>query len=127
MAPRALLSISAGLLLGGCGPLGFETQVTDKEPFSPPPVYATWWASTEACAGRTGRFELITWYLASSITGDRAVARGRWSPPHEIVIVRGFEDDERTVRHEMLHDLLRGDAEHRSPEWSACGLLFEGG
>ena len=26
------------------------------------------------------------------------------------------------LRHEMLHDLLRGDRDHERPEWALCGL-----
>jgi len=112
------------LLVAGCGDLGFEAKVLGKTPFSPPIVYADWWSATETCSGETGRLDAITWYLADGIVGDGAVARGRWSEPHEIVIVRGYEDDEKTVRHEMLHDLLAGDPAHADDTWSACDLLF---
>ena len=55
--------------------------------------------------------------------GTRFVARGVWTPPHQITLVRGYEDNEITVRHEMLHDLLEGDSEHRSPLWTECDLI----
>lgn len=116
---------AAGALLAACGSLGFEAGVDDRAPFDPPPVYATWWDATRTCSGIDGAFGRITWFLASGITGDGLVARARWSPPHEIVIVRGYETDERTVRHEMLHDLLTGDRGHASPSWDGCDLRFE--
>ncbi len=53
-----------------------------------------------------------------------AVARGRWSEPHEVIVVRGYEDHEKTVRHEMLYDLLAGDPTHADEIWSACDLLL---
>lgn len=121
MRGRLLLLVAA---LFACGDLGFESRVDDKEEFDPPEVYRTWWGATEACSRHSGSYEAIDWYLASGIVGDGLVARGRWSPPHEIVIVRGYEADEKTVRHEMLHDLLGGDPEHTSTEWSVCDLLF---
>ncbi|MEQ9397730.1 MAG: hypothetical protein RJQ04_01050 [Longimicrobiales bacterium] len=116
---------AAGVLLAACGSLGFEAGVDDREPFDPPPFYATWWDATRTCSGIDGAFGRITWFLASAITGDGLVARARWTPPHEIVIVRGYETDERTVRHEMLHDLLTGDRGHASPSWDGCDLRFE--
>jgi hypothetical protein len=107
--------------LAACG--GYTTTVTDRQPFEPLPVYAEWWVATEACSGRSGDFARITWYTASSITGDQAIARGAWSPPHDIIIVRSYQDDELTVRHEMLHDLLDGDSNHESPLWETCDLI----
>jgi hypothetical protein len=108
----------------GCGSSGFEAKITNKEPFTPPAVYASWWTATESCSDRTGRLNAITWYLAGGISGDGAVARGRWSEPHEIVIVKGYEADPKTVRHEMLHDLLGGDRSHSAAAWAECNLLF---
>ncbi len=102
---------------------GFDVAFRNKEPFSPPPVYTEWWEATEACSGLSGDMSRISWYTALSITSDALVARGLWSPPHEIVLVKGYEDDEVTVRHEMLHDLLSGDPSHESPLWETCGLI----
>ena len=118
-------TVGAAALLAACGSLGFDAGVENREPFDPPPVYATWWDATRSCSGIDGAFGRITWFLASGITGDGLVARARWSPPHEIVVVRGYETDERTVRHEMLHDLLAGDRGHGSPSWDGCDLRFE--
>jgi hypothetical protein len=39
------------------------------------------------------------------------------------VILRGYEEHEPTVRHEMLHDLLEGDALHEEPAWILCELI----
>ncbi len=117
-------AITIVLILAGCGSLGFEAEIKDKEPFPPPDVFAIWWRATEACSGQTSSLNAITWYLASGISGDGAVARGRWSAPHEIVIVKGYEADPKTVRHEMLHDLLGGDRSHSAAAWVECSLLF---
>lgn len=110
------------LALSGCGG-GYVAEIGGREPYEPPPVYAAWWTETERCSGRAGSFAALEWYLADWITGDTKVARGRWSAPHDIVIVRGYEADEAVVRHEMLHDLLRGDPGHASAEWTRCALL----
>jgi hypothetical protein len=119
--PRPVAIATAALLVSACG--AYTVSFRDKEPFAPLPIYAGWWEQTEACAERIGDLLAIEWYTAASITSDGLVARGLWSPPHEIVIVRGYEEDEVTVRHEMLHDLLSGDADHTSPLWKACDLI----
>jgi len=111
--------VTAGCL--GCS--GYTLSVANKEPFQPLPIYAEWWSATESCSGRTGDLLEIDWYTASSITSDALIARGVWTPPHEITLVRGYEENEITVRHEMLHDLLGGDSDHTAQEWNSCGLI----
>lgn len=69
-----------------------------------------------------GDLAAIEWILTRAIQVDGVIAFGLWSPPHQIFVVRGFQDNEFTVRHEMLHDLLRGDPDHASPAWETCGL-----
>jgi hypothetical protein len=106
---------------GGCQ--AYSLSVTNKEPFQPLPIYGEWWAATEVCSGRTGDLTRIEWFTATSITGDAVVARGVWTPPHQIILVRGYEESELTVRHEMLHDLLEGDSDHTSTTWTTCDLI----
>jgi len=122
---RQLLPPFAMLLLGACSSLGFEAEVTNKTPLDPPAVYATWWARTEACSGLRGDMARVSWYTATGITGDGKVASGRWSAPHDIIIVLGYEADETIVRHEMLHDLLDGDPGHLDAAWTRCDLLVD--
>lgn len=129
MTPSGVLPrFAAGLasvVFVACGDLGFTSEVTGRRPFQPPPIYRDWWAATEACAERRAPFERITWFLADGIAGDGLVARARWSAPHEIIVVIGYETDQRVVRHEMLHDLLSGDRTHDRPEWDRCGLRLD--
>ena len=112
------------VLLVGCNLSGFEAEVGGRTPFTPPEVYLEWWQSTSTCANQSGSFEDLAFYLADWITGDGSVGRARWSAPHDIIIVRGYEADSKTVRHEMLHDLLRGDPSHDDGRWHACDLSF---
>lgn len=105
--------------------LGYISEVTGLAPFEPPAFYRDWWIATERCSGRTAPFERVTWYVASGISGDGRVGRGRWSEPHEIIIVVGYEGNEDVVRHEMLHDLLAGDRSHSRAEWDRCNLRSE--
>jgi len=111
------------LAAAAVGCQAYTLSFRDKEPLEPLPVYVEWWAATETCSGQRSDLGAIKWYTALTIATEVAVARGVWVPPHEITIVRGFEDDEVTVRHEMLHDLLGGDSDHTEPEWAACGLI----
>jgi hypothetical protein len=112
--------VVAGLAAASCS--GFATSVSSKREMEPLAIYAQWWVATEACSGRTGEFADITWFSAAAISSNESFAVGLWRPPHEIVIVRGYEEDERTVRHEMLHDLIGGDPGHDDSAWLACEL-----
>ncbi|MGH7468218.1 MAG: hypothetical protein ACRENP_09555 [Longimicrobiales bacterium] len=105
-----------------CGDLGFVAGVTGRQSFRPPAIYREWWTDTETCSGRRASFERVVWYTAPRITGDGLVARGRWSQPHEIIIVAGYETDPMVVRHEMRHDLLNGNRVHERGEWDRCAL-----
>jgi hypothetical protein len=100
----------------------FTASVKDREQFDPPAAYDARCTSVQHCSGGTGDMARISWYLARAVEGDSRVARGRWSPPHDIILVKGYEDDPAVVRHEMLHDLLDGDRLHSGPEWTACGV-----
>lgn len=111
--------------IAACGDLGFMAAVTGRRSFDPPPIYREWWSATEVCSGLRAPFQRVVWYLADGVSGDGLVARGRWSSPHEIIIVAGYENDQTVVRHEMLHDLLTGDRPHAREEWDSCGLGFE--
>ena len=104
----------------------FTTAIENKQPLEPLPIYVDWWAATESCSGLSGDFSRVQWFTASSIVGDGRLAAGRWSPPHDIIIVRGYEDEPEVVRHEMLHDLLAGDRHHKHRSWGDCGLLSGG-
>ena len=79
--------------------------------FTPPPVYARWWAITEACSGRTSALADVTWYVVPFVSnierGGRWV-RGYWSAAsNQIVLAGTVQLDGPTVRHEMLHALVQ--------------------
>lgn len=116
-----LAALAAPAILTACE--GYSLSVANREPMQPLPVYAEWWSATQTCSSLTADLERIEWFTATSIVGDDAVARGVWTPPHRIILVKGFEESETTVRHEMLHDLLDGDPDHTSPHWTSCALI----
>ena len=111
-----------GLAFGACDSPLTSIAKEGLEPFDPLPEYAGFWEATETCSGTSGDLGLIRWFRALSLTSNGQILRGLWEPPHRITIWTGLEDDEPTVRHEMLHDLLRGDPNHRAPAWGDCGL-----
>lgn len=109
------------LLLSGCRAV---FAPGDAVAFDPPPSYRLWWSSVEACAGRSGDFDRVTWYRlpGRSFQADGRAVIGRWEPPHRIYLAADWTDNDFVVRHEMLHDLL-GHAGHPDhPFVTPCGL-----
>jgi hypothetical protein len=102
---------------------GFNFQITDRRRAAVLESYPAWWSATEECSGESGELGRVQWYTALGITYDGVYAQGVWLPPHDIVILRGYEEHEPTVRHEMLHDLLEGDGEHEEAAWILCELI----
>jgi hypothetical protein len=78
----------------------------------------------EACSGRTGDLSGIRWFLAELIGWGwgrpSPTVRGQWLSNREITLKAGHEWEYHVVKHEMLHDLLRGDGEHTDPTWGVC-------
>jgi hypothetical protein len=78
---------------------------------TPPAVYARWWAMTEACSGRSGDLNAVTWYVAtgspSISNGSQGDLAGYYSPVSNRIVLSDTADlDGATIRHEMLHALL---------------------
>jgi len=78
---------------------------------TPPPVYARWWAMTEACSGLHRDMSAVTWYVA---TGSLSISDGKddnlagyYSPAsNRIVLADTANLGGSVIRHEMLHALL---------------------
>ena len=96
------------------------------EPFEPPAVYARWWAMTEACSGRAGNLAAVRWYR---VPGREFMLNGRpaggfWSPSgNRIVLTEDAMERGQSVRHEMLHALLRVGGHPRAEFLGTCALL----
>jgi hypothetical protein len=105
---------------------------------TPPAVFSHWWQEVEQCSGATGAIDRISWYVVPctadeagfecDVTADGLCA-GEWRSPHVIALAGpnrffpdGYADDEWTVKHEMLHDLL-GTPEHPAA-FTTCHLLL---
>jgi hypothetical protein len=119
----ARLFLAAGLLitLSGCGfdPVG-------DVPLQPPAVYQEWWAKTEACSGRTGNFNRVSWSMIEgySFPCSSGECAGHWRTNHHIFLAGDWVMDEMVVRHEMLHDLI-GHPGHPDPPFGVgCPLTW---
>lgn len=95
----------------------------NAEQFAPPAVYARWWAMTEACSGHLGNLAAVQWYRAPGpefMHNGQDVA-GYWSSGgNRVVLAEEYIDRGATVRHEMLHALLRTGGHPRSQFLGAC-------
>jgi hypothetical protein len=97
---------------------------SDAQEFSPPSVYSTWWNMTQACSGLTGSLDAVTWFktdqsLRDSRTGEPA--GGYWNSfTNRIVLTTAVMLDGGSVRHEMLHSLLRKGGHPRNQFLGKC-------
>lgn len=114
----------AVILLGACHEIVDPPLPDEAVRFVPPPVYARWWAMTEACAGVTGTMDHVSWYLVDGapLVVNGRVVRGYWSAGSDrIVLSDNAQFDGRTVRHEMLHALARRVGHSRDLFLRRCG------
>lgn len=75
-------------------------------------IYESWFSETEACTGVTGNYGAVRWF---EVPGERwwdpireQYAIATWRAPHNIYITTAHIDDENVVKHEIVHELLRG-------------------
>lgn len=112
-------------LLAACERIVDPALPVDAVAFTPPPVYARWWAMTEACSGRTGSLSNITWDVVPGISDFQLAGRtvsGYWTQgSNSIVIAGAVRLDGAVVRHEMLHALTRTSGHSRADFLDRCG------
>jgi hypothetical protein len=124
----AIAAARAAVAMLGVAAVGCEVPTAPRGAvLTPPTVFAQWWLEVEQCSGVTGDQSRISWYVVPCETGEagfkcdvtpEGLCAGEWRAPHEIQLAGpnrffqvGYVDDEWTVKHEMLHDLL-GRADH---------------
>jgi hypothetical protein len=143
----ALPVAAAAVLRFGALALGVGSAGCGEPPTRPPEgavrlvapsVYQTWWADVERCAGVTGDIDRIEWYEVPCTAGETGfecpdtpdgLCAGEWKAPHLISLAGpnalfpdGYVNDEFTVKHEILHDLLQtGD---HPVTFQECGLML---
>lgn len=100
-----------------------EWQPEHTAPYDRPDIYKKWWKEISDCAGLRGNLKKIHWHWATwpadTSYGDgyfrcpndskrTGWCDGWWSANkrHDIYIGKTHMDDQRVIKHEMLHDLL---------------------
>lgn len=129
---RTGLAYGIGLLiaLAGCADL-----VAPKYPAAGralvhlPIQYGTWWKMTEACSGLHGNLDAVSWYTVpvdslGSFEFEGSEDYGIWfEDGNRIYLAADAVDNGRTVRHEMLHALLRSGGHPIEYFVTRCGAL----
>jgi hypothetical protein len=98
---------------------------------SAPAVYARWWAMTEACSRVGGAFQDVSFYEVPGVgdfvsEGRRVV--GYWtSGGNQIVLAGDAVLDGGSVRHEMLHALIRIGGHPRDQYLEKCAGVVDCG
>lgn len=87
----------------------------------PPSLFRTLWTEVETCSGLTAPFVRVRWFAVYAFRAGPGVL-GQWNERREITLRSDVWLDREVIRHEILHDLLSGDRDHRRPEWGACGI-----
>ena len=124
--------LSTLVLVLGCSDLTNPIAQTDT-PLTPLPQYTTWWQLDLECSGLPdASLSSLRWFTVSTHTIDNedlVVAKTYW-PQRDIRLVPVYVDDERIVRHEMLHALLyaagkTSESVNHDPLYfhTRCGLL----
>lgn len=123
-ATRLLLLVALGASAGCYTIVGPDlTDPPDAVETDPQGEYATWYAETEACTGETGSFREVRWFRVpherwwDPIYEQYAI--GTWRAPHDIYLAAPYVGDEQVVKHEMVHDLLRGGLVY-DPRFEDC-------
>lgn len=108
-------------------------MVARATPTTPGRAYGQWWTQLVVLCdcNAHARFEEVTWYV---ILGDAFPCSEREycsgvtdQRQHIIILADGYRTSERAVKHEMLHAILGGDAEHRHPLWTWVDGRVSGG
>jgi len=120
-------------MIGGCS--AFAPSTADLPAgavqVAAPAHFAAWFDRTEACAGISGQFQQIQWFVVPGVETfetSEGPKVGMWEKSGSVarIIIAGrYLDHEMVVRHEILHHLL--DREGHPPEFFAvrCHLTWE--
>lgn len=83
-----------------------------------PGVYSEWWAEVQEDAGIEASLQRVRLFSVPRPWYNHRYGRtvqGLWVPDGRIYLVDYLLRAEGLVKHEMLHELLRGDATHAHP------------
>jgi len=137
MSLRNHRSVSRAVIVGlvacmSCDYLVDPPLPPDAARFVPPPVYARWWAMVESCSGFNRPLADVEWYstpgrLTNPNNSERAVEGYYSLASNRIVLQSNDTIAGGTVRHEMLHALLRVGGHPRSAFLQSCGGVVDCG
>lgn len=115
------ISVRAALLLMLLMLPGCDDQIVAPDgatALDPPAVYESWWTEVEADAQILRRRD-VKWMLVPGRffyrENDPQPVLGLWATNGTIFLAETATLHEGVVKHEMLHEVLRGDYEHRNP------------
>lgn len=112
-ALSASLAALAGGILAACFAFSpTEPFPPNAVPLAPPIQYGLWWQMVESCSGLSGDLATVRWYVQPGVQTLQGPglsdAAGVWfSYGNRILLTESSVTDGPTVRHEMLHALLR--------------------
>lgn len=122
MNRRSALLAPVLVFLGGATACSDAVAVDrGKVQIDPPAVYRVWWSDVEDCSEIQGDFGGVRWFAVYGFAAGNGIL-GQWNERREITVRSDVWLDPEVVRHEVLHDLLRGDPLHRRTEWTVCGI-----
>lgn len=123
MRRRALLLLA--VLAAGCDDPVAPRLPEGARPFTPPAVYARWWAMVESCSRGRGDLAAVRWYVvpgAEFVAADGQRVGGYYTrAAHRVVLAGDGQFAGSLVRHEMLHALRRDGGHPRGAFLGDCG------
>lgn len=100
-------------------------------PLAAPAQYKEWWSRTERCAGMSGDFAAVQWYVVPgaetfTVSGQPRVGlRIQEGGTIRVILAGQWSADEMVVRHEMLHAILRREGHPQEYFVDRCQLTWE--
>ncbi|HSJ23972.1 MAG TPA: hypothetical protein VK929_04790 [Longimicrobiales bacterium] len=102
------VAMAAALAVASCVELTGPTPPPESQVMEVPAEYEHWWQLTEQCSGLSGDFHDVRWLvLEDTHSIPQHNAQAAWySRGNQILVVDGYQQNGRLIRHEMLHALL---------------------
>lgn len=88
-------------------------------------IYGTWWNEVERDVGIERPMDHVRFFSVEDDgygwfhPGYQRIVRGLWVPDGRIYVMAYAQRDEALLKHEFLHELLRGDRNHNHPLFDA--------
>jgi hypothetical protein len=125
---RAALAACCAVLTTCRFPTGVELPA-GSIPLAPPAVYARWWAMTESCSGMTGMLGDVAFHEVPGVAEfehNGSTVAGFWTNDGNRIVLAGDAVlDGSSVRHEMLHALLRVGGHPRGQFLGRCAGVVD--